>query len=104
MSKNSSEENKALEEFEKILKDRAKGRDIVSELMEDAKRLRKEKQRKYLRAAAFISLGLLLLFLSLPVLLERITLSPLNYTETFVLLTLAGALSFGYGFYKMGVS
>ncbi len=104
MSENNSEVDKALEEFERILKDRAEGRDIISELMEDAEKLRKERQKRYLRAAAFISLGLLLLFLSLPVLLERIALSPLNYAETFVLLTLAGALSFGYGFYKMGVS
>ncbi len=92
------------DEIEKIYKMRAKEGNVITTIMKEAEEIRKERKRRYLRAAAFISLGLLLLFISLPVLLERISIPPLSYSVLFVFLTVAGAISFGYGFYRMGVS
>ncbi len=104
MAENQEESEGLWSELEKIYKMRARESSVISTIIQEAEDIRKERRKRYLRAAAFISLGLLLLFISLPVLLERISIPPLSYAVLFVLLTLAGALSFGYGFYRMGVS
>ncbi len=66
--------------------------------------IRKERRRRYAIAAAFTAIGVFLLFVAIMMLLERISLPFMNVFWTFIVLTSVGALSFGYGFYRMGVS
>ncbi len=66
--------------------------------------IKKERQRRRLIAAGFIALGMFLLFVSLPMLLERIPILPLDVFWTFIAIISLGATSFGYGFYRMGIS
>ncbi len=69
---------------------------------EEVERVRRARMRRYAIAAGFTSAGIFLLFLSLMMLLERLAIWPLGVASTYVALTSLGALSFGYGFYRMG--
>ncbi len=70
----------------------------------EVKKVRDARRKRYAVAAGFTALGVFLLFLSLFVLLEGISILGLGSFLTFLVLISAGSLSFGYGFYRMGVS
>jgi len=69
---------------------------------DEVERVRRARMRRYAIAAGFTATGIFLLFLSLMMLLERLAIWPLGVVTTYVALTSLGALSFGYGFYRMG--
>lgn len=71
---------------------------------EEVERVRKYRRRKYAIAAGFTALGVYLLFLSLAVLLLGISVAGIDPIWIFIALILTGSASFGYGFYRMGVS
>lgn len=66
--------------------------------------VRNARRRRYAVAAGFTALGVFLLFLSLFVLLEGVSILGIGSFLTFMVLIFTGSLSFGYGFYRMGVS
>lgn len=68
----------------------------------EVERIKRVRMRRYAIAAGFTAAGIFLLFLSLMMLLERLTIWPFGIESTYVALTFLGALSFGYGFYRMG--
>ncbi len=70
----------------------------------EVEEIRKERRRRYAISALFTAIGVFLLFLAIMMLFERITLPMLDVFWTFVTLTSLGATSFGYGFYRMGIS
>lgn len=68
----------------------------------EVEKIRKARMRRYAIAAGFTATGIFLLFLSLMMLLERLAIWPFGIEYTYIALTFLGALSFGYGFYRMG--
>ncbi|MDK2372628.1 MAG: hypothetical protein QI197_04550 [Candidatus Korarchaeota archaeon] len=84
------------------------GYEVTSESIEEAwkevKKVREHRRRRYAVAALFTSIGIFLLFLSLAFLLEGVGLAWIDSFYVFLMLITAGSLSFGYGFYRMGVS
>ncbi len=79
-------------------------RQEIKEAWDEIEDIKKERRRRHLIAAGFTSLGIFLLFSSLLTLLERIPIPPLNVFWTFMAIISVGAISFGYGFYRIGVS
>jgi len=77
-------------------------RATLEEAWKEAERVRKVRMKRYAVAAGFIAFGFFLMFISLMMLLERLTLPYLDVVGTYILLTLVGSTSFGYGFYRMG--
>ncbi len=76
----------------------------IKKAWNEIEEIKKERQRRHLIAAGFTSLGIFLLFASLLMLLERIPIFPLDVFWTFIVIISIGATSFGYGFYRIGVS
>ncbi len=70
----------------------------------EVKSVRDHRRRRYAVAAAFTSLGVFLLFLSMAFLLEGVPLMGLSAFWVFLILIVSGSVSFGYGFYRMGAS
>ncbi len=76
----------------------------IKKALDEIEDIKNEKRRSHLIAAGFISLGIFLLFVSLLSLLERIPILTLDIFWTFIVIISIGAVAFGYGFYRMGVS
>ncbi len=70
----------------------------------EVKSVRDYRRRRYAVAASFTALGVFLLFLSLAFLLEGVPVMGLSAFWVFLALIVGGSISFGYGFYRMGVS
>ena len=74
----------------------------LEEAWKEAERVRKVRMRRYAIAAGFIAFGFFSMFISLMLLMERLSLLFLDVVGSYLLLTTLGSLSFGYGFYRMG--
>ncbi len=76
----------------------------MEQAWKEVREVRNARRKRYAVASGFTALGVFLLFLSLFILLEGIAIVGLGSFWTFLVTIFIGSISFGYGFYRMGVS
>lgn len=69
----------------------------------EVEKLRKLRKRRYAVAALFLSIGLFLFNVAIALFFIGFGIPLLTSLTTYLVLSLSGALAFGYGFYLMGM-
>lgn len=93
----------AVQRVEEARRNNESVKKAMEEAWENVREVRKYRRRRYAVAAAFTALGVFLLFLSLAILLHQVSMYWISPFWTFIILISLGSVSFGYGFYRMGV-